>query len=262
MIELKREDLNIVEPICMESREVLVRAAVEGRMGHVWVPKMEKPPFCLINLGDFAYVRGITPKSGCALDLKEQIYESCGHTFLTPENELWADWIEDTFLGDFRQVTRYALKKDEQHFDTDTLERYVKQVPDGIKIKQIDEKLYKKALKEEWSRDFCSNFEDAEHFIKDGLGFAAVQGRELVSGCSAYGISSGMLEIEVGTRPDYRRQGLALACSAALVLECLKRGIYPNWDAANAKSVMLAEKLGYVFDKEYTVYQLINGLKD
>lgn len=262
MIELRREDLSIVEPICMESREVLVRAAAEGKMGHVWVPRTENPPFCLINLGDFAFVRGVTPKSEGALELREQIYESCRHTFLTPQDERWADWIEDTFLGELRQVTRYALKKDEQHFDVERLKGYKKQVPDGIKIKPIDEKLYKKALKEEWSRDFCSNFEDAGHFLADGLGFAAVYGRELVSGCSAYGISSGMLEIEVGTRSDFRRQGLALACSAALILECLERGIYPNWDAANWKSVGLAEKLGYVFDKEYTVYQLVNGLKD
>lgn len=262
MIELKREELNIVEPICMESREVLIRAAVEGKMGHVWVPKLENPPFCLINLGDFAFVRGVTPKSGGALELKEQIYESCGNTFLTPQDERWADWIQDTFLGDYRQVTRYALKKDEQHFDEETLKGYMKQIPAGIHIRPIDGKLFHKALKEEWSRDFCSNFRDEEHFMKEGLGFVALKGRELVSGCSAYGVSSGMLEIEVGTRKDYRRQGLALACSAALVLECLERGIYPNWDAANLKSVGLAEKLGYVFEKEYTVYQLYSGLTD
>ena len=67
-----------------------------------------------------------------------------------------------------------------------------------------------------------------------------------------------MMEVEVGTRKDYRRQGLALACSAAFLLECLDRGIYPNWDAANEQSVGLAEKLGYVFHREYQVYQLLD----
>lgn len=38
---------------------------------------------------------------------------------------------------------------------------------------------------------------------------------------------------------------MAAACGAALILECLKRGIYPGWDAANMESVRLAEKLGY-----------------
>lgn len=51
-------------------------------------------------------------------------------------------------------------------------------------------------------------------------------------------------------------QGLALACSAAFLLECLEKGIIPNWDAVNLQSVGLAEKLGYVYDREYQVYQL------
>ena len=65
-----------------------------------------------------------------------------------------------------------------------------------------------------------------------------------------------MMEIEVDTRKDCRRQGLALACSAAFLMECLEKGIVPNWDAANLQSVGLAEKLGYVYEKEYRVYQL------
>ena len=56
-------------------------------------------------------------------------------------------------------------------------------------------------------------------------------------------------------------QGLALACSAAFLLECLERNIIPNWDAANLKSVGLAEKLGYIYDQEYQVYQ-IRELRD
>jgi len=53
------------------------------------------------------------------------------------------------------------------------------------------------------------------------------------------------IEIQIDTREDHRRKGLAAACGAALILECLKRGIYPGWDAANMESVRLAEKLGY-----------------
>ena len=44
--------------------------------------------------------------------------------------------------------------------------------------------------------------------------------------------------------------------SAALILLCLEEGLYPSLDAQNMLSVHLAEKLGYEFDHEYTVYEV------
>ncbi len=132
----------------------------------------------------------------------------------------------------------------------------LRELPAGIRLKKIDKRLYQTALKEEWSRDFCSNFETPEEFEQNGLGFVAMDGRKIVSGCSAYGISQGMFEIQVETRKEYQRKGLALACSARFILTCLEQGIYPSWDAISLQSVGLAEKLGYIFDREYKVYQL------
>ena len=40
------------------------------------------------------------------------------------------------------------------------------------------------------------------------------------------------------------------------ILLCLEEGLYPSWDAQNMLSVHLAEKLGYEFDHEYTVYEV------
>ena len=57
---------------------------------------------------------------------------------------------------------------------------------------------------------------------------------------------------------DHRRKGLATVVSAALILDCLEKGKYPNWDAANSTSAKLAEKLGYVFDKAYDTYFVNN----
>lgn len=79
-------------------------------------------------------------------------------------------------------------------------------------------------------------------------------GDEIVAGASSYTSYEEGLEIEVDTQPDYRRKGLALSCAAKLILECLERGLYPSWDAANQESVALAEKLGYHLDHAYDVY--------
>ena len=40
------------------------------------------------------------------------------------------------------------------------------------------------------------------------------------------------------------------------LLQCLEEGLYPSWDAQNMNSVYLAEKLGYEFDHEYTIYEV------
>jgi hypothetical protein len=47
---------------------------------------------------------------------------------------------------------------------------------------------------------------------------------------------------------------LASATGAKLILECLEKGIDPNWDAATEISAGLAKKLGYVLRDEYDVY--------
>lgn len=256
MIELGRKKRQAIQSICEESKEVLIRGAMEGTVGRVWVPKLENSSYCLIVVGDFAYLLGLPPRGKGALDLKSQIYESASRAFLYPQNGRWSQWLEEQFLGQTRLVSRYALKKEEHHFDIGMLKQYIATVPKGIRIKRIDDRMYHLALKEEWSRDLCSNFEDERHFRESGFGYVAMKGREIVAGCSAYGASEGMMEIEVDTRKDFRRQGLALACSAAFLLECLEKNLIPNWDAMNLQSVGLAEKLGYVYDKEYQVYQL------
>lgn len=65
------------------------------------------------------------------------------------------------------------------------------------------------------------------------------------------------IEVEIDTRQDYRRRGLAYICGAKLILECRKRGWYPSWDAQNLWSAALAEKLGYHFDQAYIAYEIL-----
>ncbi len=256
MIELGRAKRQVIQPFCADSRDVLLRGAAEGTVGRVWVPHLSNPSYCLAVVGDFAYLLGLPPRGEMALELKGQIFESARQAFLYPQDGRWADWIEEQFPGQQRIVTRYALKKDEHHFDLAKLRGYTAAVPKGVRLKRIDEKLYHQIMKEEWSRDLCASFDTAERFMAYAFGYVAVKGREILAGCSCYGVSEGMMEIEVDTRRDWRRNGLALACSAAFLLECLEKGLTPNWDAVNLQSVGLAEKLGYVFDREYQVYRL------
>lgn len=89
-----------------------------------------------------------------------------------------------------------------------------------------------------------------------GLGVGAVIGGRLVSGASSYVAYRSGIEVEIDTMEPFRRQGLASACAARLILECIKRGLYPCWDAQNKASLSLAEKLGYRADAAYPAYEL------
>ena len=95
-------------------------------------------------------------------------------------------------------------------------------------------------------------------FKSRGRGAAVLVQGQLVAGASSYSVYHGGIEIEIDTKPEFRRKGLATACGARLILECLARGLYPSWDAHDLRSVMLAEKLGYHRDKPYPVYFLKN----
>lgn len=56
MVELGRMKRQTIEELCRENNEVLVRGAVDGTIGRVWVPQLGNSSYCLIVVGDFAYL--------------------------------------------------------------------------------------------------------------------------------------------------------------------------------------------------------------
>lgn len=124
-------------------------------------------------------------------------------------------------------------------------------------IKQIDEEIYKEVLCIDWAADGCCFFKSYEDFSENGLGYVVYNGNRLVCIASSYVAYRDRIGITIGTLDEHRRKGLAAACAARLILDCLDKGIEPEWEAANMASVALSEKLGYRFDKAFDVYSLI-----
>ena len=165
--------------------------------------------------------------------------------------------IEQVYGDHAKKVIRYAIKKEPDVFDEEKLQVIVNNLDPEFELKLIDEQLYRECLKEEWSRDLVSQYFDYEQYREIGLGVVALDGQKIVAGASSYSSYRGGIEVEVDTRKDYRRRGLASACGARLILECRRRGWYPSWDAQNLWSVALAEKLGYHLDHEYVAYEVM-----
>ena len=111
---------------------------------------------------------------------------------------------------------------------------------------------------EMWSADLVSQFSSYEKYHELGIGVVICKDNFIVSGASSYSRYQEGIEIEIDTKEEYRRKGLASVCGAKLILECLKRNLYPSWDAQNKASVALAEKLGYHYSHAYTAIEIRN----
>ena len=221
----------------------MVRACLQGTMGRVDVWSGRS---ALASIGDFCFLGG-KPVPELVAQTDAPILVPCG--------EGWPEQIEAVLGEQAVAFTRYATRHTPEHFDRRRLFSFTSALPQGFSMKRIDKEMYFTLMEQEWAWDLCGCFADADDFLARGLGVAVTRGGDLpVSGAASYAVCDGAIEIEIDTRPDFRRQGLAAAGGARLILECLKQGIYPGWDAHDSRSLALAEKLGYQLDRPYRAY--------
>lgn len=232
-------------------QKTIIWSCLQGYMGKAYVVDREYPRGVQVIVGDFCFFAGEP-----SIDLVQHIPEefSSQMILMIPQNEAWGKLIEQNFGTRAEKVKRYAIKKEPKVFDKIKLQSYIDELSPEYKCHMIDKVFYDQIMAEEWSRDLCAVFANYKDYEKNGLGVVALYKNKIVSGASSYTVYDEGIEIQIDTQKSYRRQGLALACGAKLILECLNRELYPSWDAQNLHSVALAEKLGYHMDKEYTTY--------
>lgn len=253
MVRLPKGREQIAAPLFAGWDETMIWSCLQGRMGAIWCDNEEIPHSARLQIADFCFFAGAPMEdllSGFPQELPPPL-------LLVPQNEGWNALIKHTYTSaECIHITRYATKKEPHVFDRKTLQAYVQALPPDYELRAIDGGLYRRALEQPWSKDLCTQFPDEAAYGRDGLGFAVLHKGALVCGASSYTVYDGGIEIEIDTKKPYRRQGLALACAARLILECLDRGLYPSWDAANPGSLQLAQKLGYTFSHTYDTYLL------
>jgi len=252
---MKKEDMYKINPIFDGWNETLIWSCLQGYMGNAWADDIQNPKSAQIITGDFCFFAGV-PNIELVKNIPEYFSSQC--ILMTPQNDEWSNLIDKEYSTRCQRFMRYAIKKEPDIFDIDKLNKYVKSIHEEYKIVEIDECIYIAVQKEEWSKDLCSQFSSYSEYKKLGLGFVIMHNADIVCGASSYTVYDKGIEIEIDTKEEFRRKGLALACASKLILECLNRGIYPSWDAANKESVALSEKLGYHFDNEYVTYAVID----
>lgn len=243
--ELK--DTTAAESIFAGWQETLIYSCLQNVMGKIYVTDTENPRSAFAFIGCFGFLAG-EPDRELVLSKPD------GFVIMVPQNEEWAALIEDCF-PDAKRVTRYAIRKD-TCFDKAALRKELEKLPEGYELKPIDSALYDQCLENPVTRDFVSPFGSSEKYLELGRGMVITKDGRIVSGASSYTRYREGIEIEVDTAESERRKHLATIACAALILRCLKEGLYPSWDAQNMNSVRLAEKLGYEFDHEYAAYEI------
>lgn len=234
-------------------QETLIWSCLQQVMGKLYGDSEEEPASVMALLGDFCYFAGEPNRE---LTLYKPKWCRQDFVIMVPQNERWAEMIESCYPEKAKKVIRYAIKKEPGIFDREKLQKAVDGLPAGYSLKMVDEELFYRCKENKWCRDWTAQYENYELYQKHGLGAVILKEGEPVSGaCSYTGYREG-IEVEVDTKEEYRRQGLAYICAAKLILECLDRGWYASWDAQNKWSVGLAQKLGYHFDREYTAYEI------
>ena len=233
--------------------ETLIWSCLQDVMGDIYADCNENPKSAMAVIADFCFLAGKPDR-----ELLHFIKESGKREFLimVPQNEEWAKIIEECFGDKAKAVTRYALRKEPRVFDKEKLEEAAASPKSGYELRMMDKESYEQCRSMEWSRDLVSQFQDYEAYRESGIGVVALKAGKLAAGASSYTRYREGIEIEIDTEISHRRQGLAYACAAKLILECRKRNLYPSWDAQNKASAALAEKLGYHPAYEYPAYEV------
>ena len=235
--------------------ETMIFSCLEGRMGEIYADRETDPSGAAALLGDFGFFAGRPSEELLRAAVARRT------VILVPQNREWLRTMEAVLGTQATRAERYAIRKEPDVFDRALLLRAVRSLPAGYAIHPIGEALYWRCLSQPWSRDLVAQYRDAADYARNGIGYAVHREGQLAAGASSYSSYSGGIEIEIDTRVDFRRRGLAYACGAALILACLDRGRYPSWDAANLPSVALAEKLGYHRGEPYPVFLLEKALE-
>lgn len=243
---------NTANEIFKDWNESCIWSCLQGIMGEIHTNNAEDAAMAI--LGDFAFYAGNPSEE--LVKFKPESYEN-DFIVMVPQNDAWAGLIEKCYGDKAKKVTRYAIKKEPGVFDIEKLKQVVLNLPEDYELRIIKEAEYNMCKENGWTNEFVAQYNDYSIFEKLGLGVIAIKDGEVIAGASSYSTYDKGIEVTIHTREDYQRKGLAYACGAKLILECLKRDLYPSWDARTKFSVALAEKLGYHFSHEYVAYDIM-----
>lgn len=127
----------------------------------------------------------------------------------------------------------------------------LKALPEGYEIRRMDERAF-----DRHPFSHGVNYPSYAAFRAEGFGAVAWKDGEIVASASSFLSMDGEVELDVSTREGHRGRGLASACVAMMLGDCMRRGVTVHWDAQNETSQRMAERFGFRVEAVYAVYWL------
>ena len=259
MYEVDKTEMKKIAPLFEGIQDSMVIACLQGYMGKAYTRSSDSMEAALIVSGEYSFFAG-DPESEDAGHLIRNLFlvnpSSYTVAIFNDEDPRWEKRLMSVSENHPVIVPRHGIVQKDYHFDQTLLTKYIKRLPEDVELISFDGNLYRQAMGEEWSKEFCEIFASEEEYLERGFGFGVVMDGKLVSGASTMTAYDGGIEVQVATDEHYQGRGYAMACAAALILECAKRGIRPCWDAANEASLHMALRLGYEYQGIYTTIQM------
>jgi RimJ/RimL family protein N-acetyltransferase len=225
-----------------------VAAVIEGGMGTVFADAQEEPRVALAVL-DFRFLAGDPLHANAPLLFKQL---QPGNVVIAP-TPAWRQLVTATYPDALTVYRREAFQMEQ--FDVDQLRAFSHALPEGFELRRVRlEEVTQFAT--DLDRALIYNFRSHEEFIAQGIGMGILHQGRFVSGVSSAAVGGEKFEIEIQTRPEFRRRGLARAVASALILYGLEHGMEACWDAANEPSAALARQLGFHSTGKYDAYRL------
>ncbi len=256
MQQLNVQEMKLIQPFYEKSNDSTIYACLDGYMGKAFVDDKESIRHVVILQGDFVFPSNLKEfHEDTAKNMIDDLlsYKEKDQILIIPQTKEWEEFLKREER--FESFLRYHFKRPVyEQFNPVKLGEFCRKLPIEYSFHRIDETLYDRVMSEDWSRDFCGNFNSRDDFFKYGIGFLIMKGEEICGGASSYTAYKKGIEIEIVTKKEFRNIGLATACGAKLILTCLEEGKLPHWDAANETSVRLAMRLGYDYEGPYNTY--------
>ncbi|MAT97079.1 MAG: hypothetical protein CL608_08055 [Anaerolineaceae bacterium] len=228
--------------------DMSIPCIVEGQMGQAFVDDLAQPTSYHVVIGPFHYFAG----SSDAPQAQTMMADFPAYNLLMPSAPGWAELARQQFGDALQTNMRHSFSSDS--LSTDHLNQMLNDSSFKGKIVALNATAASQLSATSQLYFDLADFDSAEDFAARGLGFVALVEEQPVGIAYSSLVCSQGIEISIFVDETHRRQGIATALGASLLLACLTRGLHPNWDAANPESVKLATKLGYSSLDSYEAY--------
>lgn len=225
-----------------------IECVVEGQMGRAFVDDLDAPTAFCITLGPFWYFAGDAHSPGGQALLQELP----PYVLLMPSPSSWIATAQQAFQDRLVAFQRYSFTPDQ--LSEAQLAGLFNGSPYRDQVAALDAAQVAQLVEQPESYLEIGDFDSPADFLSRGLGFAMLKAGLVVGVAYSSLVCSRGIEVSVYVEERYRERGVATALASRLLLECQRRGMRPNWDAANVESCKLAQKLGYVFVEAYEAY--------